>query len=187
MWHIEEKTALASGICDSVGDTVLSKPVQNQCPCSVSGTIYLLLALSFRWDVKPKSRTLAVMAGSTVNWNRRQEIVPASKFDLLINKWNGKRRMTGGHGCLSLLHVVHGSSVRGIPQLHTWQPPCIPLLPSAVGINRLHSASKKGSGIFSLMEDVEQHLLVLDSSCQFCGVQDEGFLLLSTESSKCSN
>lgn len=100
--------------------------------------------------------------------------------------------MTGRHASLSLLRVVHGSSVlrdsrTGVPQSHTWQQPCIPLLPSSVWINRLHNASKKGTGIFSLMEEDEQHFLGLDSSCHFYGVQDEGFLLLSTESSKCSN
>lgn len=94
--------------------------------------------------------------------------------------------MTGGLVCLSLLPVVHGSSVRGVPVAHRQQP-CVPLLPSTVWVNRIHSANEKGMGSFSLMEGDEQHPLGLDSSCHFYGVQDEGFLLLSTESSKCSN
>lgn len=54
-------------------------------------------------------------------------------------------------------------------------------------VNRIHTANEKGMGSFSLMEGDEQHPLGLDSSCHFYGAQDEGFLLLSTESSKCSN
>lgn len=71
--------------------------------------------------------------------------------------------MTGGHGSVSLVWVVHGSSVlrgsrRGVPQSHTWQQPRVLLLPGTVRINRLHNASEKGTGIFSLMEEHQQLL-----------------------------
>lgn len=104
------KTALASGICDSVGDTVLSKPMQNQCPCSVSGD-----SIPFAGPVdqmRCKTKVPDTCSRDRFHSKLEQKVgdCPGTKLDLLTNECTGKGRMTGGHGSLSPVCVIHGSS-----------------------------------------------------------------------------
>lgn len=133
------KTALASGICDSVGDTVLSKPVQNQCPCSVSGdnTPFAGPVIQMRCKTKVPDTC------SHDRFHSKLERKVGDCPSILVgftDKWMYWKTQDDRWAwlclpgvCCTWLLCVRGSR-RGVPQSHTWQQPCIiPLLPTLCG------------------------------------------------------
>lgn len=100
-------------------------PYWGNAPAVCQGTGHLLLALLFRWDVKPKSWPLVVMTGSTVNQNRREEVAPTSQIYLSMNKCDGKCPMTGRSGSLFSLCTLYtllcaaGLQTKGLPHQET--------------------------------------------------------------------
>lgn len=119
------KTALASGICHSVGDTLLSQPILRQCPGSLSGdgTPFAGPVVQMRC----KTKVLATCSHDRFHSKPKQKRggCPPSQIYLSMNKCDGKCPMTGRSGSLFSLCTLYtllcaaGLQTKGLPHQET--------------------------------------------------------------------